>query len=106
MKSTRRNSGRPQRRSRLPPSFRRAQDEFVPPSEKVNIAVVGVGGQGRAISPWPVPQDDAQVIAVADAMEEFSLEAFYYNGLGGQAVSALIEKHYAQKTPNFRCCSV
>ncbi len=78
--------------------------KFVPPSEKVNIAVVGVGGQGRSNIRSLFHEADAQVIAVADAMEEFSLEAFYYRGLGGRKpVSAEIEKHYSQKSPNFRC---
>ena len=44
------------------------------------------------------------MIAVADPIEQFSLDAFYYKDLGGrQPVRAEIEKHYAEKTPNFRC---
>ena len=50
------------------------------------------------------PLDDAQIIAVADPTDSFSLENFYFKGMGGRLpVKAEIEKHYAHKTPNFRC---
>ncbi len=77
---------------------------FVPPSEKVNIALVGAGGQGRTNSRVLFREPDAQVIALADPMDSFSLENFYYRGMGGRGpVKAEIEKHYAESTPNFRC---
>ena len=45
-----------------------------------------------------------QVIAVADPAERWNLDAFYYKGdAGRKPVRAEIEKHYAAKTPNFRC---
>lgn len=78
--------------------------KFVPPSEKVLIALVGAGGQGRTNVRALFQEPDAQVIAVADPIESFSLEAFYYKGEGGRKpVRAEIEKHYGEKTPNFRC---
>lgn len=78
--------------------------KFVPPSEKVLIALVGAGGQGRTNVRALFQEPDAQVIAVADPIEAFSLEAFYYKGQGGRKpVRAEIEKHYGEKTPNFRC---
>ncbi|MBI5386095.1 MAG: Gfo/Idh/MocA family oxidoreductase [Verrucomicrobia bacterium] len=78
--------------------------KFVPPSEKVNIALVGAGGQGRVNLQALLRESDAQVIAVADPAQSFSLEEFYYKGMGGRsATREMIEKHYAPKTPNFRC---
>jgi predicted dehydrogenase len=78
--------------------------KFVPPSEKVHVALVGAGGQGRTNVRALFQEPDAQVIAVADPIEAFSLEAFYYKGQGGRKpVRAEIEKRYAEKTPNFRC---
>ncbi|MGA1236999.1 MAG: Gfo/Idh/MocA family protein [Limisphaerales bacterium] len=76
---------------------------FVPPSEKVNIAIVGCGGQGRTNLRGLYPLDDAQVIAVADPVEHSDLEDFYFRGVAGRLpVKAEAEKHYAEKTPNFK----
>jgi len=77
---------------------------FVPPSETVNIALVGAGGQGCVNLRALFPENDARVIAVADPAESFSLQDFYYKGKGGRSVAReMIEKHYAPKTPGFRC---
>jgi predicted dehydrogenase len=78
--------------------------KHVPPSEKVNVALVGAGGQGRTNARALFLETDAQVIAVADPIESSDLNRFYYKGLGGRKpVRAEIEKHYRQKTPYFRC---
>jgi predicted dehydrogenase len=77
---------------------------FVAPSDKVNLALVGAGGQGRTLARTFFKQNAAQVIAIADPAEAFSLERFYYKGVGGRRpVKAEVEKHYAETTPNFRC---
>ncbi|HUR59883.1 MAG TPA: Gfo/Idh/MocA family oxidoreductase [Opitutaceae bacterium] len=77
---------------------------FVPPSEKVNIAMIGQGGRGLENLTALLGLADAQVMAVADPANVFSLEAFYYKGSGGRSVAkSRIEKHYAEKVPNFRC---
>ena len=77
---------------------------FVPPSEKVNVAVVGVGGRGLQNMKALLALADVQVIAVADPATTYSLEAFYYKGLGGRApAKAQVEAHYAKTTPNYRC---
>lgn len=78
--------------------------KFVPPSEKVNVALVGAGGQGRTNLEALLRMPDVQVISVADVAESFSLEKFYYKGMGGRLpAKALIEKTYADRTPNFKC---
>ena len=77
---------------------------YVAPSDKVLIGLVGAGGQGRTNLRALFNEPDAQVIAVADPQEEFSLEAFYYKGQGGRKPTrAEIEQHYSQSTPNFTC---
>lgn len=77
---------------------------YVPPSEKVNIALIGAGGQGRVNLRRLFEHADAQVIAIADPAEFFSLEQFYYRGVGGRKpLKKEIESHYAATTPNFRC---
>jgi predicted dehydrogenase len=77
---------------------------FVPPSEKVNIAMIGVGGRGLENMKALLGLADAQVMAVADPANLFSLEAFYYKGSGGRSVAkAQLEKHYGEKkVPNYR----
>jgi predicted dehydrogenase len=77
--------------------------KFVAPSDKVNIAIVGCGGQGRTNVRALFPFADAQIVAVADPAEFFDLEAFYFKGVAGRLpVKAEIEKHYSSKTPNYK----
>ena len=77
---------------------------FVAPSDKVNVAIIGVGGQGRTNLRSLLQQDDCQVIAIADPCEEWDLSPFYYGGKAGRGpVKAEIEQAYAARTPNFAC---
>jgi predicted dehydrogenase len=76
---------------------------FVPPSEKINLAIVGCGGQGQTNLRALFNHPDVQVIAVADPIEFQDLHAFYYNSDAGRLpVKAEIEKHYSEKTPNYK----
>ena len=76
---------------------------FVPPSGKVNIAIIGCGGQGRTNVRALFQEADAQIIAVADPIESQNLDAFYYKGAAGRLpVKAEIEKHFSAKTPNYK----
>jgi predicted dehydrogenase len=78
--------------------------KFVAPSDKVNIAIVGAGGQGRTNVRNLFGQPDAQIIAICDPAETWTLDRFYYKGAAGRKpVKAEIEKNYAQKSPNFTC---
>src|SRR5208282_582322 len=71
---------------------------------KINIALVGAGGQGRTNMRALLQEPDVQVIAVADPAEHWNLDAFYYKGdAGRKPVKAEVERHYGEKTPNFRC---
>jgi predicted dehydrogenase len=77
---------------------------FVAPSDKVNVAIIGVGGQGRTNARALFQEDDCQIIAIADPCEEWDLSPYYYTGKAGRGpVLAEIETHYAAKTPNYKC---
>jgi predicted dehydrogenase len=76
---------------------------FVAPSNKVNIAIVGCGGQGQTNARNLFRQADAQIVAVADPCEFHDLHAFYYKSNAGRLpLKDEIEKHYAGKTPGYR----
>ena len=77
--------------------------KFVPPSEKINVAIVGCGGQGQTNVHALFQQPDVQIIAVADPIETQDLHAFYYKSNAGRLpVKEEIEKYYGEKTPNFK----
>ena len=80
---------------------------FVAPSDKVNVALVGAGGQGLHNVRALFQESDCQVIAVADPAEEWDLREFYYGGRSGRGpVRAEIEEHYRATTPNHACAVV
>jgi len=77
---------------------------FVAPSDKVNVAIIGVGGQGRGNTRALLQEGDCQVIAIADPCEEWDLSPYYYGGKAGRGpVKAEIEAKYAPRTPSYRC---
>ena len=78
----------------------------VAPSDKVNIAIVGAGGQGRTNVKNLFQEKDAQIIAVCDVAEKTDLSGFYYGGSGGrETVKAMVEEHYGQATPGYQCAT-
>ena len=90
--------------AKIAPRHVRGGPKFVAPSAKVNLAIVGAGGQGRTLARALFEEPDAQIIAVADRNEQADYSRFYFKGVAGRKpVKAEIEKHYAERTPNFRC---
>ena len=76
------------------------------PSDKVNVALIGAGGQGLHNVRALFQEKDCQVIAIADPAEEWDLSAFYYGGRAGRGpVRAEIESTYAATTPHYRCAT-
>ena len=77
---------------------------FVPPSEKVNLAIVGAGGRGTQNLKALLALADTQVSAIADPAETFSLENFYYKGIGGRLPALkIVDEHHGKATPGYRC---
>ena len=78
--------------------------KFVAPSEKVNIAVIGCGGQGRTNARGLFGEKDAQIVAIADPNEQADYSRYYYEGVAGRLpVKAEVEKQYSQDNPQFKC---
>ncbi len=76
---------------------------FVAPSDKVNIAIIGCGGQGRTNVRALARHADAQIMAVADPIEVLTLDAFYYKGRAGRLpLKAEIENRYSDKIPGYK----
>jgi predicted dehydrogenase len=79
---------------------------FVPPSDTVNVAIIGVGGQGRTDVRALMQEDDCQIVALADPCEEWDLSPYYYRGKAGRGpVQAEIEQHYRAGKPGFSCAT-
>jgi predicted dehydrogenase len=71
---------------------------YAPPSEKVNIAVIGTGGQGTQNIKALLDHSDVQIIAVCDVNEQSDYSRFYYGSVAGRRpAKELIEKYYAEE---------
>lgn len=78
--------------------------KFVAPSEKVNIAIIGAGGQGLHNARQLFQLPDCQIISLADPFEENNLMKFYFKSMAGRGpVKKEIEAAYKEKTPNYKC---
>ena len=78
------------------PRYVLGRSGYTAPSEKLNIAIIGTGGQGTQNIKGLLGHSDIQVMAICDVNEESDYSRFYYGGTAGRKPAAeLIEKHYA-----------
>ena len=76
------------------------------PSEMLNIAVIGTGGQGISNIKQLLQFDDVQVIAIADPNEQSDYSRFYYGGVAGRKPALkVITDYYKKKRPEYKGCS-
>lgn len=72
---------------------------FTPPSDKLNVAMIGAGGQGMQNTKNLLLEDDVQIVAIADTAEWADYSPFYHRDPGGRGpTSERINNHYASKT--------
>jgi len=77
---------------------------FVPPSETVNVALVGAGGRALQNLRELFKEADCRVVAVADPAARIDMSGYFYGGVAGRDPAvAEIEKRYAETTPGFKC---
>ncbi len=82
---------------------------YTAPSNKLNIAVIGTGGQGKNNIRGLLRHADVQVMAICDVTEQADYSRFYYRGVAGRGpVKKLIDEHYAKQkaTPKYKPCAV
>ncbi len=74
---------------------------FVAPSKKVNLAMIGVGGQGTFDMSNFLQNEDVQVVAVCDVYKKCDYSKFYFGGFKGwEPAQQLVNEHYAKAATN------
>jgi len=72
--------------------------KHVAPNDRLNIAVIGAGGQGRYNTQFMLKEPDAQIVAVCDPYEQWD------RGAGGRKpLKAEIEKLHSEKGIQRQC---
>ena len=70
----------------------------IPPSERVNLAFIGTGGQGLVNIKALIGESDTQIVALCDVNEWADYSPFYFGGVAGRKPSLeFVNNHYAQK---------
>ncbi|MHC4207466.1 MAG: Gfo/Idh/MocA family protein [Planctomycetota bacterium] len=90
------------------PRYVLANSGHTPPSEKLNIAIIGTGGQGIQNIKGLLGHADVQIMAICDVNEQSDYSRFYYGGVAGRKPARqLIEKYYASQksTGSYKGCA-
>jgi len=80
----------------------------IPPSERVNVAVIGTGGQGIVNIKALLGESEARIVALCDVNEESDYSRFYYRGTAGlQPALKVVNAGYAEqrKTGSYKGCA-
>ena len=73
------------------------------PSDKVNVAIIGTGGQGIVNMKQLFNEPDVRIAALSDVNECSDYSMFYYGGQAGLKPAAdLVQKQYGQPCPTYR----
>lgn len=75
---------------------------FVAPSDKVNIAIVGAGGQSMFSIKELCSLDDVQITSIADPAEVWKNDILYSMDTGRAPTKKYIEDFYSKKTPTYK----
>jgi hypothetical protein len=73
------------------------------PSEKVNVAVIGTGGQGIVNMKQLFNEPEVRIAALCDVNEVSDYSMFYYGGTAGlKPALELVRQQYGQSCPTYR----
>ncbi len=75
----------------------------VAPSEKINIAIIGTGGQGIVNMKNLLSESDCRIAALCDVNDESDYSMYYYGNTAGlKPARELVRKQYGQAPPAYR----
>lgn len=82
-------------------------EKYVAPSDRLNLAVIGTGGQGIQNIKNLLLHQDIQVIAICDVNEYSDYNRFYYKGTAGRlpALKVLQEHAHCLDSKNSHKCT-
>jgi predicted dehydrogenase len=75
---------------------------FTPPSDKVNIGIIGAGGQSIYSISELLKLEDVQLISIADPSNYWTNDILYSSDTGRGPTKKFIEAFYSGKTPNYK----
>lgn len=78
------------------------------PSERVNLGIIGTGGQGMVNAKWLLTFPDVQIMSICDVNKKSDYGEFYFKGVAGrEPAQRVIEDYYAKERPSgtYKGCS-
>jgi predicted dehydrogenase len=84
-------------------------ESHTPPSDKLNVAVIGAGGRGTQNMKEMIRMKDVQVVAICDVTEEADYSRFYYGGRAGRGpAKEIVDVRYSsdESTKDYPACGV
>ncbi len=79
--------------------------DHIPPSEKLNVAIIGAGGQGITNMKQLFTLEDVRIAAVCDVCEEADYSRFYYGGVAGRGPALKLVQERYKDDPAFKGCA-
>jgi predicted dehydrogenase len=74
-----------------------------PPSERINVAIIGTGGQGIVNMQQLFQEPDVRIAGLCDINDESDYSMFYYGGTAGlKPALDLVRRQYGQPCPTYR----
>ncbi len=90
------------------PSYVLGGKGIIPPSDKITLGIIGVGGQGIYDMKRFLDLPDIQVVSVSDPMEKWDYSEWWYGDFAGrEPAKQVVNDFYAQNAPsgNYEGCT-